>query len=387
MDRERKEEARHTAYLEKQERVFLKKQEKWMKCAVVGRICTLEKCGKNFTDLALFEAHLAEHKADMKRRRVCTQDKCGKTLPDDKAWREHVEEHKNKLVANIINSIRSVLLLNKHGLLLDAFEREYKGVAGRPVPYKMMGASSLYDLLVSLTDVVQMVKLGGGHILLVGKPNSNTAHMARMVSSQRENSEGYNYKTGQVVRGLDRETVQGLSCKPPREVPAYLINQLKELMLLRGGRIPLAILPNLYSQEFSYCLQWKEFNFTSLEDLLSSPQLASTLQLYMEDEEWSIGPVRECETYSMFQQRVLVPQYLQDSLVRVLAARPAGLAVSSLPMVCEDWASLHPGDLGCEELTEVCLAIPWICTVREQETKEDGFMDWIISSNNQKYSF
>jgi len=99
----------------------------------------------------------AEHKADMKRRRVCTQDKCGKTLPDDKAWRQHVEEHKNKLKTKIINGIRSVLLLNKHGLLLDAFEREYLGLAGRPVPYKMMGFPSLYDLLVSLTDVSRLL--------------------------------------------------------------------------------------------------------------------------------------------------------------------------------------------------------------------------------------
>ena len=109
MDREKKEEARHSAYLEKQERVFLKKQENWIKLAEAGRTCTLEKCGKNFSDLTLFEAHLAEHKADMRRRRVCTQDNCGNTLPTDKAWRQHVEEHKNKLKTTIINGIRSLL--------------------------------------------------------------------------------------------------------------------------------------------------------------------------------------------------------------------------------------------------------------------------------------
>jgi len=210
-------------------------------------------------------------------------------------------------------------------------------------------------------------------MLLVGKPSVNTVHMARMVSSQRDNTEGYNYRTNQVLRGLDTHTVQGLSCMVglPRQVPPYLINQLMELISLRGGSISLANLPNLYRQEFSYCLQWKHFKFTSLEDLLSSPQLASTFQLFWDDEGWNIRCKNECETYSMFLQRVSVPRYLQDSLKIHLLVRPAGLAVSSLPMVDYRWARCVPEDLGCEDLTQVCLAIPWICTVREQEM-EDG---------------
>ena len=45
---------------------------------------------------------------------------------------------------------------------------------------------------------VQVRQLGGGHLLLVGLADPRTRHMARLVASQRENTEGYNYRTGAV---------------------------------------------------------------------------------------------------------------------------------------------------------------------------------------------
>lgn len=80
-----------------------------------------------------------------------TQEECGAQMENQKAWQEHVEGHKAKLKAKIVNSVRwtvkhvhwqalypcrSVLLYNKHGLLMDAFMKEYREACGRPLPVK-----------------------------------------------------------------------------------------------------------------------------------------------------------------------------------------------------------------------------------------------------------
>ena len=73
-----------------------------------------------------------------------------------------------KVVKSILISkfvrIRSVLLLNKHGLLLDGFEKEYRSMMGKAVPWKALGCSSTYDLmLLQCPKVVEVRQLEGGH--------------------------------------------------------------------------------------------------------------------------------------------------------------------------------------------------------------------------------
>ena len=75
MNRDEMEEVRHKEYLERQERVFERKQENWRLNALRGKTCMMEQCGKNFSDTNEFYAHLEKHKAEMRRRLVCTQDK------------------------------------------------------------------------------------------------------------------------------------------------------------------------------------------------------------------------------------------------------------------------------------------------------------------------
>ena len=41
-----------------------------------GRTCRLEKCGFNSKDHVEFEAHLLNHKEDLKRRLICNQVGC-----------------------------------------------------------------------------------------------------------------------------------------------------------------------------------------------------------------------------------------------------------------------------------------------------------------------
>ena len=239
----------HAAYLDRQARVFHRRQESWLRFAAAGRTCRLESCGRHFEDHQEFEEHLAQHKLELRRRLVCNQEDCGKKLASPRAWKEHIEEHKAQLKEKIGNGVRSVLLYNKHGLLLEAFEREYREAVGRKVPIKALGFASVYDYLVSIPEVVEVRRVAG-HLLLVGRPDTRTQHMARMVASQRETQGGYNVRTSEVVRRLDQEELQELAAAPERRVSRHLVAQLRELVELGEGRLPLPSLPHRYHEEF-----------------------------------------------------------------------------------------------------------------------------------------
>ena len=72
----------------------------------------------------------------------------------------------------------------RHGMLLSAFERAHKDVMGNITSYKAMRFSCIYDILVSIPELVEVQELENGHILLVVVSDENTNHIARMVENQ-----------------------------------------------------------------------------------------------------------------------------------------------------------------------------------------------------------
>ena len=165
----------------------------------------MEVCGQHFSSLPQFKEHVIKHKAKMKERLVCTEQVsktsvCEQKFTNRRAYNQHLEEHKAKRLKVFQQDVRSVLLVNKLGLLLEAFEKEYRTMVGQIVPYKALGFSSSLELLRACTGAVEVHKVEGGYTLLVGKPDANTAHMARMVANQREECRGYDYRTGEVLK-------------------------------------------------------------------------------------------------------------------------------------------------------------------------------------------
>lgn len=78
-------------------------------------------------------------------------------------------------------------------------------VNGKAVPYKFLGHDSLYDLMVSIPEIVSIVPLEGGQVLLLAVPDEKTEHMAKMVGNQRDNIEGFNRRTAEVLSRAGKE--------------------------------------------------------------------------------------------------------------------------------------------------------------------------------------
>ena len=148
----------HQEYLDKVKRVQERKQANLKKLEEVGFTCVLESCGQHFSSLPLFKEHVIKHKAKMKERLVCTEQVsktavCEQKFTNRRAYNQHQEEHKAKRLKAFQQDVRSVLLVNKLGLLLEAFEKEYRTMVGQIVPYKALGFSCSLELLRTSNNV------------------------------------------------------------------------------------------------------------------------------------------------------------------------------------------------------------------------------------------
>ena len=203
--RDELEEEDHERFLKKQEEMLERRR---AKREAEGFKCTLEGCGRSFQSYYELQAHVQQHQEEFQRKMLCNQPKCGQKFNNRRAYNQHIEMHRSEARVKVKSNIRSILLYNKHGLLFEQFEKEFKSVMGKSVPYKMLGFNSVYDMLHNLTDVVQITHLKDGQSLLVAVPDETTEHIAKMIGNQRSNTDGFNYRTGEVLRLAGRDDLK-----------------------------------------------------------------------------------------------------------------------------------------------------------------------------------
>ena len=215
------------------------------------------------------------------------------------------------------------------------------------------------------TQILQVQEVGG-HKLLVGKPDKKTEHMASLVSRQLDNRSGYNVLTGKVLQafGVAENSARVVVEKPLRSVSKHLLNQLKELLEVRGALL-LSKVSAVYEEEFGYKIEWRKLGFSCLEDLFTSDiEAAALFSLTPELLGWVVQFKEEgCDNYSSFRRNILVPKPvqvnfkqlkynsrfdkqcfreklsfklchpIQESLRSLLLARPQGVPLSALPFI------------------------------------------------------
>lgn len=166
---------------------------------------------------------------------------------------------------------RAILLYNKHGLLVDDFEREYRIQEQKPVPFKLFGYDSTYDLLNSIPDVVKVLNLEGHPTLLLAVTTERTQHVAKLVGNQLDGRRGFNRRTGDIVSSFDVETREKIYQEVgfrDRQVSDLVKSQIRELLEMDDNMngILLSKLNSEYFKNFEYNIREQEFGFESLED-------------------------------------------------------------------------------------------------------------------------
>ena len=90
---------------------------------------------------------------------------------------KHIEGHKNEAVEKAKRNIRSTLIRYKYGILLEEFEREYKSLVGKQLPFKLLGFTTVLDMVASMPDVLNVIELSNGTTMLQGVPDEKTKEL------------------------------------------------------------------------------------------------------------------------------------------------------------------------------------------------------------------
>ena len=205
--------------------------------------------------------------------------------------------------------------------------------------------------------------------MLVGKPDKNTEHMASLVSRQLDNRSGYNVLTGKVLQAFGVAESSGVEVeKSLRRVSKHLLNQLKELLELRGA-LPLSKLHGEYEEEFGYKLEWRNLGFSCLEDLFTSDVEAVALfRLVPELHGWVVMlKEEEREDYSSFRRNVLVPKSVQVNLKQKVLLIQDQLeqlhsGIFTYPSACKTSGCCALSSFTCLQPVSVLLYTKYSCT-------------------------
>ena len=195
----------------------------------------------------------------------------------------------------IKRQLRSTLLPNKNGLVLNALEEEYFAFFGERIPFQQFGFPDLIAFLYSMPDVVTLQRLRGGDLIVKAKADESTSHIQEMVGMQKDNPEGYNRLTNIILsRPVNRENSHlrnSSTVKAATEtcvktsvdkkdsssqqnqgliIPEYLKKNLKVLLdSLSAQNVSTEELYDKYKVQFGEAINVSDFNCSSFIEVLS----------------------------------------------------------------------------------------------------------------------
>ena len=220
-------------------------------------------------------------------------------------------------------------MYNKHGLLIDSFEREYKSQNGKPVPYKFLGHENLFDLLTNIPDVVQLFPLPDGQHLLLAVPDEKTQHIAKAVGNQIDRVEGFNRKTADVIAKVGKDVkkkILNATGIKDKEVSDYVKKQFVELLESDDhiDGILLSELPTVYYKEFGYKIDYDEFGFQSLEEFCFHG-LTDCVDMDLDNFQWKIVEKGMIGNTMSINTSKDVQETVKKKVIAVLESNPQGL--------------------------------------------------------------
>jgi hypothetical protein len=118
--------------------------------------------------------------------------------------------------------LRSILISSQQGCNELQLMRDYGAYnAHKPIPFRDMGYNTLIDLLKSMPDVAK-IDQSRGPMIIHGVPDENTAHIKKLVMTQKRNK-----KKANVHGGMARNYYTNNRSNGPSMYPRFRqVNQL-----------------------------------------------------------------------------------------------------------------------------------------------------------------
>ena len=270
-----------------------------------------------------------------------------------------------------------MLLYNKHGLVIDAFEQEFKRRNGKAIAYKFLGHETLLDLMVSIPDVVQVMNLPGGQQLLVAVPDENTQHIAKLVGNQRDNIDGFNRRNASFISRVGKDVkmqIEKAKGFKDKLVSNYVKKQFVELLELQSDDdgILLTELPHYYEREYGYKIDFHEFGFQSLEEFCFHG-LADSVDMELDKFQWKIVEKGLIGSTKSLVKSKEIPKKMKKNIQFLMEEYPGGLTEEEIKLKYEDRHKnpLNFRDFSFHSLRELLLTMPDTVEIRRGP---DGFL-------------
>lgn len=179
-------------------------------------------------------------------------------------------------INSLKKTLRALLLSAKRGLTLQQLYNDYEMVIGRSVPYAKLGYRSFSELLRSMPDVVKARRDSRGRELFEGIADPSSAHIASMVSKQRNTKSYCRLKSTQPV--ISNRLSPKCAKKCPPEVPMNVKIKLRQLLVSYPDGLPLSKFQDAYNKRFGYYLHTSTWGFKNLLEALQSINSILTLE-------------------------------------------------------------------------------------------------------------
>ena len=276
---------------------------------------------------------------------------------------KHIEEHKNEAVEKAKKNIRSTLIRYKYGILLEEFEREYRSLVGKPLPFGLLGFNTVLDMVASMPDVLNVIELSNGTTMLQGVPDEKTKELVNEIQNQRYTNEGFNFNTGKVLKNIAMSDLDKLSGNVPkmRKAPEYVKKLLKELVDMEEiseEGISFDEFRDLYEQETGHSIDVTEMGFEAMDDLFLNG-LSETVDLKLDGFKWKIVPLgtknEEEEVHGSGPGEVGSKlAIIRENIKNVLKSSPFGTSLDKLARSYKSqFGDVNPAKVGCRNLEEV----------------------------------
>jgi len=360
----------HIKYKKHQQMTFLRRQ---AKIDAEGFKCPYEGCTERFPTRFELGPHLQVHRDECFKQMKCCRPDCGKKFTNKKAFLNHIQVHKQEVLNKAKKDIRSVLIINKHGILADEFEREYKSLVGQKLPFDLMGVTNLDELAALIPEVMKVVQMSNGTTLIQGIPDKKTEALANEIHLQRYNREGFNYKTGEALQGRNADDITALNSNREliRKSPEFLKKQIKTLIEYKeideqGVTFPEFL--EVYEMEYGFDRRdiekmIEELGYFGMEDLFLNGGLLDEVDLRLEDFDWKIYPKginslesNQSDESSFTEEWNSVKRRIQS----ILKYHPFGMSFSSF---CKELGTLKLSKIRCKDVLDVCLMLPDVCQI------------------------
>ena len=264
-------------------------------------------------------------------------------------------------------------MLNKCGILIDQYERDFKSFIGKPLPLKILGYLSVEEMAEHMTDVINMIKLSNGTIMLQAVPDDSTLELANEIQNQRYTNEGFNYETGRLLRNgigfSDRSKLEN-NVEKIRRTPEYFKKFLKNLVSMEeitDEGLPFEDLKCLHELETGGDIIPDDIGYYGMDDFFLNGGMDDIVDLRLDGQTWKIVPAGSKtvgETEIGEEKRQESRQQFRRNIASILESKPFGISAEEVLNSYNTAYGPPPlVELGGKDLLEVCLQYPDVCRV------------------------